>query len=127
MFTTVGYSVLVRGFRLALSVEGLKPHTINNYVRDIGRFAAAHEGQDPQSVTPADIRAYVLDLQTRCAPKTVYESQLGLRRFFRFLVREGDIQRDPTENMVSGDRLNRPSSSKSQCKASSSSRPSRES
>ena len=99
MFTAVGYQVLIRGFRLALSVEGLRPHTISNYVREAERFAAAHEGQEPQSVTPADIRAHVLDLRARCAPKTVYESQLGLRRFFRFLVREGDIQRDPTQNM----------------------------
>ena len=65
MFTAAGYQVLIRGFRLALSVEGLKPRTIENYVRDTERFAAAHKAQDPQAVTPADIRAYVLDLQTR--------------------------------------------------------------
>ena len=51
MFTAVGYQVLIRGFRLALSVEGLKPHTIENYEREAERFAAAYEGQDPQPVT----------------------------------------------------------------------------
>ena len=99
MFTAVGYQVLIRGFRLALSVEGLRPHTIDNYVRDVERFAASHEGVDPQAVSSTHVRAYVLDLKVRLAPKTVYEAQLALRRFFRFLVREGDIQRDPTENM----------------------------
>lgn len=99
MFTAAGYQVLIRGFPLALSVEGLQPRTIANYVRDTERFAAAHAGQDPQSVTPADIRAYVLDLQTRCAPKTVCEFQLGPRRFSRFLLREGEIVDDPTANM----------------------------
>lgn len=31
-----GSSVLVQGFQLALEVEGLRPRTVNNYVRDIG-------------------------------------------------------------------------------------------
>lgn len=96
MDTAFGYSVLVRGFRLALSVEGLKPHTINCYVRDVERFAAYQEASDPLSVTATDIRAY---LQGRRSAKTVYEAQLGLRRFFRFLVREGEIEADPTSNM----------------------------
>ena len=56
MVTAVGYSVLIRGFRLALSVEGLKPHTIRSYVRDVERFAR-HHGQDPLSVTSSDIRS----------------------------------------------------------------------
>ena len=34
MDTAVGSSVLVRAFRLALSVEGLKPKTISDYVRE---------------------------------------------------------------------------------------------
>ncbi len=51
MDAAVGYSVLIRGFRLALSVEGLKQHTIDNYVRDVERFG---EGQsDVSSVTPS--------------------------------------------------------------------------
>ena len=96
MDTAFGYSVLVRGFRLALSVEGLKPHTINCYVRDVERFAAYQEASDPLSITATDIRAY---RQGRRSAKTVYEAQLGLRRFFRFLVREGEIEADPTSNM----------------------------
>ena len=94
MVTAVGYSVLLRGFRLALSVKGLKPHTIRCYVRDVERVAH-HHGQDPLSVTSADVRAYILQLQQRVAPKTVYEAQLALRRFFRFLVEEGEMSTDP--------------------------------
>ena len=99
MDTAVGYSVLIRGFRLALSVEGLKPHTIACYLWDAERFAAHYAGRDPQSITPTDIRAYILARQEKSAPKTVYESQLALRRFFRFLLREGEISADPTTNM----------------------------
>ena len=69
MFTAVGYPVLIRGFRLALSVEGLKPRTIKNYVSDTERFAAAHESLDPQSVTPADIRAYVWKCRPAARPR----------------------------------------------------------
>lgn len=97
MFTAIGSSVLIRGFRLALSVEGLKPHTVDNYVRDVERFAQRYP--DLFQVAAADVRAYILTLQERRAPKTVYETQLGLRRFYRFLVREGDIDRDPTSTM----------------------------
>ena len=97
MDTAVGSSVLIRGFRLALTVEGLKPHTVDNYVRDVERFAQ-HQ-PDPLQATSADVRAYILTLQEQRAPKTVYETQLGLRRFYRFLLREGDIDRDPTSTM----------------------------
>ncbi len=58
MFTAVGSSVLIRGFRLALTVEGLKPHTVDNYVRDVERFAQHHP--DLFQVTAADVHAYIL-------------------------------------------------------------------
>ena len=57
MDTAVGYSVLLRGFRLDLSVDGLKPHTISNYVRDAERFASLHAGRDRQSISPTGVRA----------------------------------------------------------------------
>ena len=99
MHTAVGYPVLIRGFRLALTVEGLRPHIINNFVRDVERLASHYDGRDPHSITPTDIRAHILMLHERCAAKTVYEAQLALRRFFRFLVREGEIQADPTRDV----------------------------
>jgi len=98
MDRAVGYSVLIRGFRLALSVEGLRPHTVDNYVRDVERFSGFHGGA-PASVTSADVRAYVTEFQQTHAPKTVHETQLGLRRFFLFLVREGELDHDPTSTM----------------------------
>jgi integrase/recombinase XerC len=96
MDTAFGFSVYVRSFRLSLSVEGLKPHTVRCYVRDVERFVAHYGGDNPRKVTRTDIRTYVLDLQGRRAAKTVYEAQLALRRFFRFLLDEGDISDDPT-------------------------------
>lgn len=99
MQTAVGFPVLIRAFRLALTVEGLRPHTVYNYTRDAERFATYFESRTPKSISASDIRAYVVTLQERFAPKTVHEAQLAFRRFFRYLFREGEIRRDPTSDM----------------------------
>ena len=99
MQTAVGFPVLIRAFRLAQVVEGLRPHTISNYTRDVERFGTHFSGRKPKSISTADIRTYVAAFQQDHAPKTVYEAQLALRRFFRFLLREGEISRDPTAAM----------------------------
>jgi integrase/recombinase XerD len=94
-----GFPVLLKGFRLALAVEGLRPKTVNNYLRDAESFAKHFEDRSPRTISPGDIRAFVATLQEGHAPKTVREAQLALRRFFRFLVREGELRRDPTSDM----------------------------
>ncbi len=99
MDRATGLSGLLRGFRLALSVEGLRPRTIDDYVRSVRAFAG-HLGQrSPRSVTPTDARAYISEFQNGHSPKTVREAQLGLRRFFRFLLQEGEIRDDPTKDV----------------------------
>jgi len=95
VFTAVGSSVLVRSFNLALSVEGLKPHTVDCYVRDVERLAAFHEALDLRTATSFDLREYFLSLSDSVSPKTVYEAQLAVKRFYKFLVREGEIERSP--------------------------------
>ena len=99
MHTAGGFPVLIRAFRLTLSVEGLRPHTIHNYTKDVGRFASYFQHRRPKSITTSDLRTYISSLQENYAPKTVYEAQLALRRFFRFLLREEEITRDPTSTM----------------------------
>jgi len=86
-----GFPVLLRGFRLALAVEGLRPKTVNNYLRDAESLTKHSEGRSPRSISPNDIRAYIATFQDGRAPKTVREAQLALRRFFGFLVREGEL------------------------------------
>lgn len=99
MDTATGYPVLIRAFRLALTVEGLRPRTVQNYVGSAQQFAA-HLGDKPlRAVKPSDIREFTVTAQMRLAAKTVHELQLGLRRFFRFLVQEGEVRRDPTRDM----------------------------
>ena len=99
MDTAVGSPTLIRAFRLALQVDGLRPHTITNYVRDAERFAR-WMGERPQaSTTPDDVRTFLSEFQVGHSPKTVHETQLGMRRFFRFLVTEGELGSDPSEHM----------------------------
>ena len=99
MQTAVGFPVLIRASPLALTVEGLRPHTVYNYTRDAERLATYFQSRTPKSISASDIRAYVVTLQERFAPKTVHEAQLAFRRFFRYLFREGEIRRDPTSDM----------------------------
>ena len=98
MNTATGYPELLRAFRLALTVQGLRPKTVRNYLSDVLHFSQACP-QSPRSVTVTDIRAYVSVLQQRVSAKTVHEAQLAIRRFFRFLLQEREIRRDPTAEM----------------------------
>ena len=99
MDTAVGSSVLVRAFRLALSVEGLKPKTISDYVREVERLGTFLNGRPFETVTGTDVREHIVSLGDRLSAKTVREAQMALRRFFQFLVQEGEIPKDPTREV----------------------------
>ena len=99
MDTAVGSSVLIQAFRLALTVEGLRPHTVQNYVGSVSQLAAHMRDRALDAATPDDIREFTAAVHERCAPKTVHEAQLGLRRFYRFLIEEGEVASDPTQGM----------------------------
>jgi len=99
MDTAVGSSVLVRAFRLALSVEGLKPKTISDYVREVERLGTFLDGRPFETVTGTDVREHIVNLGDHLAAKTVREAQMALRRFFQFLVQEGEIPKDPTREV----------------------------
>ena len=99
MRTEGGSPVLIRAFRLAFVVEGLRPPIGYNYTRNAERLATYFQDRVPKSISASDIRTYVATLQERFAPKTVHEAQLAFRRFFRYLFREGEIRRDSTSDM----------------------------
>jgi site-specific recombinase XerD len=99
MHRAVGFAALLRAFRLALTAEGLSPRTVGTYSRDVRRFSSWVENRSPRSISTAHIRDYFAQFQNGRSPKTVREAQLALRRFFRFLVGEGEIRRDPPRDM----------------------------
>ena len=91
----VGSERLFQSFQLALEADGLRPHTISCYLRDVRRFRAYSEPTEPGAVTSDEVRRWVKHLTTSLSPKTVKEAQMGLGRFSRFLVAEGEINTNP--------------------------------
>lgn len=92
----LGCNRLFESFELSLKADGLRPHTISCYLRDVRRFWEYAQPEDPKSVTSDQIRKFVTSLKIQLSPKTVHETQMGLRRFFRFLIAEGELTADPS-------------------------------
>ena len=99
MFTADGYSELVHGFQLALEVSGLRPVTIKHYTTDTRKFLEHYPDVPSSEITSMHIRQYLVILKQRISAKTVYEVQLALRRFFRYLVEEGEIAVSPCDGI----------------------------
>jgi site-specific recombinase XerD len=87
---------LFESFELSLKADGLRPHTISCYLRDTKRFWEFARPVDPKSVTSDDIRKFVTSLKGQLSPKTIHAVQIGLRRFFKFLINEGELSSDPS-------------------------------
>ncbi len=94
--TAVNYVIYLDSFALSLKVEGLKPHTISCYVREARRLGERSGWILPVQLKTKHVREYIDWLSERVAPPTVTAAQLGLRRFFRFLVDEQEIASDPS-------------------------------
>ena len=94
--TAVNYVIYLDSFALSLKVEGLRPHTISCYVRDAYRLGKRSGWIPPAKLKSNHVRDYIDWLSARVQPSTVTAAQLGLRRFFRFLVDEQEIARDPS-------------------------------
>ena len=99
MFRADGYSELFHGCQLTLEVSGLRPSTIKHYTTDARKFLEHYSGGPPSEVTPMHIRQYLALLKKKVSSKTVYEVQLALRKFFRFLVEEGEIAGSPCDGI----------------------------
>lgn len=100
----------VNSFLNYLEVEkGFSRHTVVAYRNDLyqlGDFMSAH-GQSAASsswsaVNHSRLLDYVLHLKERdYAPTTVARKVAAARSFFRFLVEEGSLSSEPTENLGS--------------------------
>ncbi len=98
----------VRAFLLHLERERrASPHTLRAYGVDLGQFLAFLEGELGHLPAPAQVdhllvRAFLADLHRRGLKKVSAARKLaGLRTFFRYLCREGRLERNPARLIVS--------------------------
>ncbi len=95
-------SSLIERYAQFLRVErGASSHTLRSYLSDLGqfrRFLVAQEGAEPgvEELSPSRIRAFLAHLHRQDRKSSIGRKLSALRGFFRFLVQEGTLKRDPT-------------------------------
>lgn len=91
----------IEDFGRYLSVErALSPHTRRAYESDV-RQLTVHLGAGilPEDVDPDRVRAWLASLHRRRSPATLGRKLASVRSFFRWLVREGVVDEDPTAGL----------------------------
>ncbi len=88
----------IRDFELHLRAErNLSPHTRRAYLSDVRQFAESVGTESgPDTVRVDDVRRFLADRHRSQAPTTLGRKLAALRSFFRFLVREGQREADPS-------------------------------
>jgi len=88
-----------------LKVEkGLAKNTMEAYTRDLAKFAvfAAKRQRGLTEIRRDDIVDFLASLyRQKLDSSSVARHLVSLRNFFRFALREGEIQSDPTQNLES--------------------------
>ena len=80
--------------------KGASVHTVEAYNRDILAFIKHREGTSGRSVTRQEIEAYIGHLrQGGKKTRSIVRAISALRGFFNFLVAEGQITKNPCEDV----------------------------
>lgn len=95
---------LLERFRDYLTLEqGASPRTHEAYGRDLARFAAyvaAKGAASPPDITTRLLREYLYHLKDLgLAPSSIRRNVSSIRTYFRFLLGEGHLARDPSERL----------------------------
>lgn len=87
----------------AANEAGLSPATVDAYRRDLNRlvdWCARKEIDSVESLTQHDVRAFAAAEHRRgLSPRSIQRRLSALRRFFRYLRREGEISHDPGQGI----------------------------
>jgi len=104
--TTTDLHLLLDRFATFLRVEkSVSPHTLRNYMSDLAQFFAfvekPHERAEQRQISTTQIdhhliHAYLSFLHRRNKKSSIGRKLSTLKSFFRFLLREGELERDPT-------------------------------
>jgi len=87
------------------SEQGASPNTLAAYRRDLADFLRflATRRLVPGAAQPDDVVSWLERLRARgLAPASVARRLSAVRGFYRHLLREGDVRRDPTEHLAIG-------------------------
>jgi integrase/recombinase XerD len=83
--------------------KGSSPNTREAYARDVARFVQfclVKGTADPASVTPRLLREYVYHLKDLgLSPASIRRNVSAVRSYFRFLVGDGLVPKDPSERL----------------------------
>jgi len=94
---------LTREFLTYIQVEkGLARHTLQSYAHDLKRLKAwaAHSGKPLTELTRPDLRKWIASLSREgLAPSSIARAVSATRGFFRFLMIDGHIKTQPTEDL----------------------------
>ncbi len=94
----------IEGFQDYLALEaGSSAHTVESYVRDVRRLAAyavSRKAPAPGAVTRRILRDFVYHLKDLgLAPTSIRRQISATRTYYRFLVGEGHVARDPSDRL----------------------------
>jgi integrase/recombinase XerD len=100
---------VARAFRIErfhdhLAVEkGASPRTNEAYIRDVTRFATfclTKGAKTPESASAKILREYVYHLKDLgLSPASIRRNVSAVRSYFRFMLAEGELVRDPSEKL----------------------------
>ena len=91
-----------QSFILDCESRALSSETVAFYRKKLAPFLAflkARNVTDPQGITPAILRAYLVELQRAHNPGGTHCHFRAMRAFVRFLVAEGDVSPSPLANV----------------------------
>jgi integrase/recombinase XerD len=95
---------MLERFQDHLAVEkGASPLTSEAYLRDVARFATfclTKGAREPGSASARVLRDYVYHLKDLgLSPSSIRRNVSAVRSYFRFMVGEGELVRDPSERL----------------------------
>ncbi len=91
------WDAALAGFTRFLRAErGFSEHTQRAYLSDVRQLAEAVQQKSPARVDADDVRAFLAAQHRSRAPTTLGRRLASLRTFFKWLVREGAREADPT-------------------------------
>jgi len=92
----------LRAFDRFLAAErNASPHTRRAYASDLAQLAEQlGPSARPESVSADELRAFLAGRHRRLHPATIGRKLAAIRAFYRWLVREGALERDPSAGLA---------------------------